>query len=117
MENPTTWSYDDEKNKNTKAFCCLYTTAIDLAKIARLMIHKGAYKDKQIVSAAWIEKLVTPNKENDCYQYQWYSEDCGDDFYTLGILGQKGYVSPSENLIIVPLGKSWTSNSVFNLSC
>lgn len=113
MENPATWSYDDEKNKNTKAFCCLNTTAIDLAKIARLMIHKGEYKGKQIVPRAWVEKLVTPNKENDCYQYQWYSKDCSEDFYALGILGQQVYVSPSEDLIIVRLGKSWTSNSVF----
>jgi len=107
MENPATWSYDDEKNKNTKAFCCLNTTAIDLAKIARLMIHKGAYKGKQIVSKAWIEKLVTPNTANDCYQYQWYSNNCSDDFYALGILGQHVYVFPDEDLIIVRLGKSW----------
>lgn len=80
MENPATWSYDDEKNKNTKAFCCLNTTAIDLGKIARLMIHKGEYKGQQIVPRAWVEKLVTPNKGNDCYQYQWYSEDCSEDF-------------------------------------
>ncbi|WP_299680266.1 serine hydrolase [uncultured Dokdonia sp.] len=113
MENPATWSYDDEKNKNTKAFCCLNTTAIDLAKIARLMIHKGEYKGKQIVPKAWVEKLVTPNNANDCYQYQWYSKDCGDDFYALGILGQQVYVSPNEDLIIVRLGKSWTSNGVF----
>jgi CubicO group peptidase (beta-lactamase class C family) len=114
MENPATWSYDDEKNKNTKAFCCLNTTAIDLAKIARLMIHKGEYKGKQIVPAAWVEKLVTPNKENDYYQYQWYStEDNSEDFFALGILGQQVYVSPNEDLIIVRLGKSWTSNDVF----
>ncbi|MEP0265983.1 serine hydrolase [Dokdonia sp.] len=113
MENPATWSYDDEKNKNTKAFCCLNTTAIDLAKIARLMIHKGEYNGKQIVSKQWVEKLTTPNKENDCYQYQWYSKDCAEDFYALGILGQQVYISPSEDLIIVRLGKSWTSNNVF----
>ena len=113
MENPATWSYDDETNKNTKAFCCLNTTVIDLAKIARLMIHKGKYKGKQIVPKEWVEKLTTPNPENDCYQYQWYSNNCSEDFYALGILGQHIYVSPSDDLIIVRLGKSWTSTDVF----
>lgn len=113
MENQATWSYDDEKRKNTKAFCCLNTTAIDLAKIARLVLNHGMYNGKQIVSKAWIEKCTTPKKDNNCYQYQWYSKNCSEDFYALGILGQQVYVSPDENLIIVRLGKSWTSNSVF----
>ncbi|AOW21326.1 serine hydrolase domain-containing protein [Urechidicola croceus] len=106
MENSATWSVDDNKNRNTKAFCCLNTTAIDLAKIARLVLNNGMFEEKQIISKAWIQKIVTPNKENDCYQYQWYSDNCGNSFYAVGILGQQLYVNPDNNLIIVRLGKS-----------
>lgn len=113
MENQATWSVDDNTNRNTKAFCCLNTTAIDLAKIARLVLNNGKFNGKQIVSEQWISKIRTPNKDNDCYQYQWYSDDCTDDFMAIGILGQTIFVSPSEDLIIIRLGKSWTSTDVF----
>ncbi|WP_237276681.1 serine hydrolase domain-containing protein [Tenacibaculum ovolyticum] len=106
MENNATWSIDDKTRKNTKAFCCLNTTAIDLAKIARLIMNGGRFKGKQIVSEKWINKLTKGNKENDCYQYQWYSYECSEDYYALGILGQIVYIVPSEDLIIIRLGKS-----------
>lgn len=106
MENPATWSLDDKTRRNTKAFCCLNTTAIDLAKIGRLFLNKGKFNGKQIVSEQWIEKCIIGNKDNDCYQYQWYSYDCTDDFYALGILGQIMFVSPKDNVIIIRLGKS-----------
>ncbi|CAM1356583.1 serine hydrolase domain-containing protein [Tenacibaculum halocynthiae] len=106
MENNATWSLDDKIRKNTKAFCCLNTTAIDLAKLARLVLNKGRFNGKQIISEKWINKLTTPNKMNDCYQYQWYSNECSDDYYALGILGQIIYIVPSQDLIIIRLGKS-----------
>lgn len=106
MENPATWSIDDLENRNAKAFCCLNTTAIDLAKIARLYLNKGVFNGKQIVSQEWIEKSVIANTNNDCYQNQWYSDDCTERFYALGILGQIIFVSPKDNVIIIRLGKS-----------
>ncbi|WP_170141616.1 serine hydrolase domain-containing protein [Tenacibaculum lutimaris] len=106
MENNATWSLDDMVRKNTKAFCCLNTTAIDLAKLARLVLNKGKFNGKQIVSDKWVEKLTKANKTNDCYQYQWYSYECSDDYYALGILGQIVYIVPNEDLIIIRLGKS-----------
>lgn len=112
MENPATWSVDDNTNRNTKAFCCLNTTAIDLAKIARLVLNKGKFNGKQIVSEQWISKIRTPNTDNDCYQYQWYSSDCSEDFMAIGILGQHIFVGPSDNVIIIRLGKSWTETDL-----
>lgn len=108
MENPATWSIDDTKRRNTKAFCCLNTTAIDLAKIARLYLNKGVFNGKQIVSQEWVENSITANKENDCYQYQWYSDGCTEDFLAIGILGQIIFVDPKEHIIIIRLGKSET---------
>jgi CubicO group peptidase (beta-lactamase class C family) len=104
MENQASWSIDDKTNKNTKAFCCLNTTAIDLAKIAKLYLDKGVWKGKRIVSEEWINKSTTANIANDSYQYQWYSNS--EDFYALGILGQLIYVCPKDKLIIIRLGKS-----------
>ena len=113
MENPATWSVDDNTNRNTKAFCCLNTTAIDLAKIARLVLNNGKFNGKQIVSEQWISQIRTPDTNNDCYQYQWYSIDCSDNFMAIGILGQEIFVNPKEDLIIIRLGKTWTNTDVF----
>ncbi|MGB0871297.1 MAG: serine hydrolase domain-containing protein [Flavobacteriales bacterium] len=73
MEFEATWSVDDKKNRSTKAFCCLNTTARDLAKIGRLYINHGNWNGQQIVSKEWIERSIVGNMENDCYQNQWYT--------------------------------------------
>ena len=73
MENTGTWSLDDNRHKSAKAYSGLNATARDLAKIGRLYINKGKYKDKQIVSEEWIKQTLTPNPGNDNYQYQWYN--------------------------------------------
>jgi CubicO group peptidase (beta-lactamase class C family) len=73
MEFDASWSLDDKKHRSTKSFCCLNTTARDLAKIGRLYINKGNWQGKQIVSEDWVNASTTPNLDNDCYQYQWYN--------------------------------------------
>jgi CubicO group peptidase (beta-lactamase class C family) len=73
MENAANWNLDSKKYQSAKTFGGLSISAIDLAKIGRLYINEGRYKDKQIVSSKWISKTLTPNLENDGYQNQWYS--------------------------------------------
>jgi len=73
MEHRATWSYDDRKHQSTKTFCCLNTTAIDLAKIARLYLNDGEWNRQQILSKEWVKAARTPNLANDSYQNQWYS--------------------------------------------
>ncbi|MBD0401505.1 serine hydrolase [Flammeovirga sp. EKP202] len=79
MEFDASWSVDDNKNRSTKAFCCLNTTARDLAKIGRLYLNNGNWNGTQIVSEDWILRSKTANMENDCYQYQWYSQSAEND--------------------------------------
>ncbi|MEL6721457.1 MAG: serine hydrolase, partial [Bacteroidota bacterium] len=73
MEHRATWSYDDQKHQSTKTYCCLNTTAIDLAKVARLYLNKGNWNGKQILSEEWVAAARTPKLDNDAYQNQWYS--------------------------------------------
>lgn len=75
MENTASWSVDDSRNRSTKAYCCLNTTAIDLAKIARLYLNMGDWNGQQIVSKEWIIASTTPNLRNQSYQNQWYGVD------------------------------------------
>ncbi|MEM9847642.1 MAG: serine hydrolase [Bacteroidota bacterium] len=73
MESDARWFVDSEKNGNTKAFCCLHPIARDYAKFGRLYLKGGNWENEQIVPAAWVERSVQPDMDNNCYQYQWYS--------------------------------------------
>lgn len=73
MENRATWDIDDRRHHSNKAHVGINTTAIDLAKIGRLYLNNGNWNGKQIVSADWVAQSITPNADNEGYQYQWYS--------------------------------------------
>jgi len=55
MEYDASWSLDREKDGLEKTYCCINARARDFAKIGRLMLNKGEWNGKQIVSRAWIE--------------------------------------------------------------
>ena len=154
MEFAASMSLDDKKNRSAKAYSGVNATARDLAKIGRLYLNNGRVGDQRIVAPDWIEASVTPDPENDFYQYQWYGvtdvveddegeliyfdseadatgytsdkglenavvfasrskpgkyyvESPDDAYYAQGILNQLLFVDPSQNLIIVRLGKRW----------
>ena len=109
MEFDASWSLDKKENGLEKAFCCINARARDYAKIGRLYLNKGKWKDKQIVSEDWVEKstkIDTTNGSAWFYQYQWWLPTKSGDFMAEGILGQYIYVNPEKNLIIVRLGKN-----------
>ena len=110
MEYDASWSIDKKKNGIEKTFCCLNARARDFAKFGRLYLHKGNWNGKQIISETWVEestKLDSLNGGDLGYQYQWWIPNDKGDFTAEGILGQFVFVSPSENLIIVRLGKKY----------
>ena len=73
MESSGEWDMDSQKAHHTKAYCCLNITARDYAKFGRLFLKKGNWEGKQIINEAWVNQSITPNFNNGCYQYQWYS--------------------------------------------
>lgn len=109
MEYDASWSLDRKKNGLEKTFCCINARARDYAKIGRLYLNKGKWKDKQIVSEEWVRqstKIDTSNGSAGYYQYQWWLPTQSGDFMAQGILGQYIYVHPDKNLIIVRLGRN-----------
>ncbi|MGB0167118.1 MAG: serine hydrolase domain-containing protein, partial [Luteibaculum sp.] len=109
MEYNASWSLDKKKNGLEKTFCCLNARARDFAKIGRLYLHGGRFKDKQIVPEEWVKKstqIDTTEASAWYYQYQWWLPSREGDFMAQGILGQYIYVNPAKDLVIVRLGKS-----------
>ena len=72
MEYDATWNAD--KEKTVRAFCCINAAARDYAKFGRLFLKKGAWQGKQIVPEEWVNASVdadTMLKYNG-YKNQWW---------------------------------------------
>ncbi len=103
----------DHKNGLENSPSSFQCSAIDLAKIGRLMLKNGARGSTQILSPDWIEKSIAIQPENRAntakgmqratHQYYWWlpQEDFEGDFSAEGLRGQRLYVDPNKNIIIV----------------
>lgn len=89
----------------------LYLSTHDLARIGYLMLRKGKWGDKQIVSEEWVKKSITPHvpdifpnndKPNPGYGYQWWVPQTDPVIFAgNGYGGQFLMVSPKYDLVVV----------------
>ena len=113
-EYDATWSLD-KKNGQEKAFCCLNARVYDYAKIGKLYLQNGKWNNEQIVPESWVKECttLTPHTKDGFYANQWWRDtDTYDpktnlmNYIAVGHLGQYVYVNPSNNTIVVRLGKN-----------
>jgi len=106
------WSLDHDKGIE-KAYCCLYATSRDYARLGKLMMHYGKWNGQQIIDSAYVVDCITPAKlqttdgvENKVYGLTWWiNEHNGlDVFYARGIKGQYVICVPEKKLLIVRTG-------------
>lgn len=105
----------DKKNGDEKSFCCFHTTARDAARFGRLILNKGNWNGKQLVSKEYMEEAMTPasylkdqwgKDPLSYYGFQtWIMDYKGKRCpYFRGMLGQYIIAIPSKNAIVVRLG-------------
>lgn len=113
-ENDIWWSLDD-KDGSEKAYCCIYATARDFARLGQLYMNNGKWKGQQIVPEAYVKEAVSPNhlkdketlKPVETYGLQWWiypNEFNQQVYYARGILGQYIIVIPEKKMVMVRLG-------------
>ena len=82
----------------------------DMAKIGYLMLSKGVWKDKQILSTGWIKQSTAGSvhfNDRDGYGYQWWTKkyvlgNISINLFTaLGWGGQRIMVIPDLNAVVV----------------
>ena len=81
----------------------------DLAKIGQLVLNRGAWHDRRIISSNWIEQMIAPHivRPNSRYGYLWWlgrRTIDGRDFDVVSAIGWGGqylHVVPSLDLVVV----------------
>jgi CubicO group peptidase (beta-lactamase class C family) len=107
------FNIDSEKHRFPKFESGLCARAIDFAKFGRLILNNGLWQEKQVVPGRWINELFSVNGstlwEKVYRKYQWWGisrEGATNDIFANGHFGQRIYISPSTNTIVVRMGKS-----------
>jgi CubicO group peptidase (beta-lactamase class C family) len=108
----------DGAEKHEKAFCCFNSVARDYAKFGQLVLNKGNWNGKQLVSEKYIAEATTPatslkdRTENDQpvdfygYQYWMVNHNGVHAIAQNGLFGQYVYIIPEKNAVVVRLGES-----------
>jgi len=116
-ESDALWLLDGAK-KHEKAFCCFNGVAHDYARFGQLVLNKGKWGDKQIVSETYVQAATTPatylkdtyenNNPVDFYGYQyWIVHHRGLSVAAQnGLFGQYVFIIKEKNAIVVRLGES-----------
>lgn len=116
-ESDALWLLDGAQ-KNEKAFCCFNAVARDYARFGQLILNKGHWNGKQIVSEKYIAEATSPatylkdrsenNSPVDYYGYQYWMIDHNGIHAVSqnGLFGQYVYIIPEKNAVVVRLGES-----------
>lgn len=96
----------DFSKKNYLAYGGAHTTIEDASQVALLVLNKGKWKGKQVISETWIEKSTQPQHAfNDKYGYGfywWTNTITGTPVYTaMGDRGKVTLIFPELNLIVL----------------
>jgi CubicO group peptidase (beta-lactamase class C family) len=85
------WTYAD-----------METTPRDFARLGVLMLNKGVWQGKRIVSESWVKQMTTPSQTlNPRYGLLWWLFDNPKGYAALGYLDTNLYVFPEQELIVV----------------
>ncbi len=109
------WSLD-RKGGMEKAYCCFNSNARDLARFGQLILNKGSWDGKQLVSETYLKQAIVPdttlvegdsNEINHEYGFQYWIMNYKGMMipYMSGMAGQYVFAIPDKNMVVVRLGR------------
>ena len=81
------------------SYCCLDATPRDFARFGLLYARQGAWRDKQVLSADWINHSTQPARFGT-YGYYWWPAANGG-YAALGVMGQLVAIYPEQDLVVL----------------
>jgi CubicO group peptidase (beta-lactamase class C family) len=120
----------DREGGSARTFGYLFATTTDWAKVGLLLLHKGMWKGRQIVSREFLQELITPSPTEPFYGLGIWLErpdrmvidaegpiQADGIFYLDGHSKQRVYVAPVERLVVVRVGENargWDESALMN---
>ncbi len=102
----TNYQWDEYPNNSYPAWGGILLTTTDMAKIGLLVLNGGVYKNRQVVSANWIQQstsIETVFNGNINYGLHWWiehSDEGGLIIYAAGYGDQYVFVFPEKEIVI-----------------
>jgi CubicO group peptidase (beta-lactamase class C family) len=119
--------YLDREQGMARTYCCLQATAEDWLRVGQLYLGKGRIGDEQLIPESWMQMVVDPSPANPNYGFQvWLGTRheprrsygplvsvaapqsspfaANDVIFLDGSGGQRVYIVPSHDLVIVRTG-------------
>lgn len=96
------WTYD-RQNINHGGHG-LSLTQRDMAKFGCMYLNNGTWDGKQVIPAEWVAKSTQAYylpQENSGYGYQWWVLPQSGVYYADGMYGQRIYVAPEYDIVVV----------------
>jgi len=132
---------DSKEHRMARTFCCLQATARSWLHVGLLHLQEGKFGGKQVVPAAWIKAIQTPGAIQPNYgyltwlgsewtEYRYYNRKTStrvlhseafaapDVIYFDGMGGQRVYIIPSADMVIVRTGEltlDWDESKLPNI--
>lgn len=107
MESSASWSLDRKGKKGVvRTFCCLQAIARDFAKLGKLWLQDGQWKNSHLLPEGFMQSILKSPNSKGRYRsgFRIVSND-SNIFYTSGLLGQYIYLFPDKNLMILRFGE------------
>jgi CubicO group peptidase (beta-lactamase class C family) len=100
----TNFTWEEDSNGIPNGGWGLEMTPRDMAKLGYLYLNDGFWDGQQIIPANWIEQSTQPGMTVEVgvdYAYQWWVYPANNLYAAQGLYGQKIYVIPDLELVIV----------------
>lgn len=107
------WQWIADTAGHPKGQGNLSLRALDLARIGQMVLGKGVYDGRRVISAGWIETMLAPHvrigatdRYAEDYGYFWYAKtqtvsgDAVRVHFASGNGGNKIYVVPSRDMVV-----------------
>jgi len=108
----TNYRWEKHRDNTTYGAVGLWLTPREMAKIGLMVLDKGVYNNQRIVSEEWLS--ISTSKQNPVKEYGFnWALFLNYGFYASGHGGQKIYVFPQNNLVIVTTADSFSDNGIF----
>jgi len=113
----------DRVGGHSHVYCCFFARPLDWLRVGELLLRNGKLATgKQLVSKAWVQRMVKPSKTNPQYGLHiWLGNNRPDGirtlkpkalyrslglFYLDGRAKQRVYILPNEKTVIVRVGEN-----------